>query len=76
MNWNVAGGYLSGASLGVTARGKYASSQIDYSLTPTLAWSFSYVHFWEAGGGVQLVNGGQSQLRVGLRWTPRLRSGI
>jgi hypothetical protein len=75
MNWNVAGGYLSGASLGVKASGKYASSRVDYSLTPTLAWSFSYVHFWEAGGA-QLVNGGQSQLQMGLRWTPRLRSGI
>jgi hypothetical protein len=74
LNWNVGGGYINSASLGLTASGKYATSRIDYSLTPTLSWSFSYVHIWETGGA-QLVNGGQSQLRVGVRWTPRVKSG-
>jgi len=75
MNWNLGGGYLSGAALGLKASGKYATSRIDYSISSTVAWSFSFVHIWETGVGAQFVNGGQSQLHVGLRWTPRVKPG-
>lgn len=73
--WSAGGGYLSSSVLGQEASGKYVSTRLDYGLSPTIGWFFTYVHVWEIGVGPQLVNGGQSQFQMGLRWTPRLRPG-
>lgn len=73
--WSVGGGYLESEVLGHHASGKYASAQFDYGFKPNLDWFFGYVHVWETGIGPQLVNGGQSQFQIGLRWRPRFRPG-
>lgn len=69
-------GYLSGPSLGRTARGQYVNCTVSYVLGPSVSWFFSYVRFWQQGAGTQVGQGGQSQLQVGLRWSQTRKAGF
>ena len=75
MRWSAGGGYLESTVLGHSASGKYVSTQLDYAVKPSVDWFFGFVHVWETGIGPQLVNGGQSQFQIGLRWRPRFKPG-
>lgn len=75
MNVSAGGGYLNGSSQGKNTTGEYLNNRIDFGLSPTVTWSFGYVHLWQGGHGPQSLNGKQTQIQLGLRWTPILRPG-
>lgn len=63
-------GYLTGPSLGETARGKYVNGTIDYVLHSNVSWFFSYVRYMQGINGGQLTAGDQAQFQTGLQWNP------
>jgi hypothetical protein len=64
------GGYYRQIWTPRNTRGKYATGQLSYRLTPTLGWFLHYAHKTQIGEGTQVQSAVLDIVTTGIQWTP------